>query len=133
VFAVELRKKMKNALLVRFGGLGDLLVALPSFRLVRGKYPRARLTLACRAEYGALLRERGVVDEIVPEDSRLLTPLFSGAPEAKAKNSDWLGSFDLVMAWTHGALGGFLKKNQPPARRGPKSGRSMPDRGNGIL
>jgi heptosyltransferase-3 len=96
---------MKKALLVRFGGLGDLLVALPSIQLIRGKYPDARLTLACRQEYGALLRERGVVDEVAAEDSRLLTPLFSGKLEEGATLSDWLGSFDLIMGWTHGRKG----------------------------
>jgi heptosyltransferase-3 len=96
---------MKKALLVRFGGLGDLLVALPSIQLIRGKYPDARLTLACRQEYGALLRERGVVDEVAAEDSRLLTPLFLGKLEEGATLSDWLGSFDLIMGWTHGRKG----------------------------
>ena len=93
---------MKKALLVRFGGLGDLLVALPSIRLVRGKYPDACLTLACRGEYGALLRETGVVDEIIPEDSPRLLPLFSGAPTAETELSGRLGPFDLIMGWTHG-------------------------------
>ena len=98
---------MKKALLIRFGGLGDLLVALPSIRLLRGKWADARLTLACREEYGALLRETGVVDEIMPEDSRLLAPLFSGAPAAESGFSDRLGSFDLIMGWTHGPHGSF--------------------------
>jgi len=93
---------MKKALLVRFGGLGDLLVALPSIRLIRGKYPDARLTLACRGEYGALLRETGVVDEIIPEDSCRLMPLFSGAPAGETELSGRLGPFDLIMGWTHG-------------------------------
>jgi ADP-heptose:LPS heptosyltransferase len=93
---------MKKALLVRFGGLGDLLVALPSIRLIRGKYPDARLTLACRGEYGALLRETGVVDEIIPEDSRRLMPLFSGAPTAETELCERLGPFDMIMGWTHG-------------------------------
>jgi len=100
---------MKNVLLIRFGGLGDLLVAVPSIRLVRGRFPDARLTLACRREYGALLVETGVVDEIIPEDSRLLTPLFSGAPEAETNLHLRLESFDLVMGWTHGQKGtGFI-------------------------
>jgi len=100
---------MKKALLVRFGGLGDLLVALPSIRLIRWKYPEARLTLACRREYGALLQETGVVDEIITKDSRLLMPLFAEAPEADTELSDWLGSFDLIMGWTHGREGHFSR------------------------
>jgi ADP-heptose:LPS heptosyltransferase len=105
---------MKEALLVRIGGLGDLLIALPSIRLVRGKYPRARLTLACRREYGGLLRERGVVDEIMPEDSRLLLPFFSAEAESKPEFSDWLRSFDLIIAWSHG-LKGTLPDLSPTA------------------
>jgi len=96
---------MKEALLVRIGGLGDLLVALPSIRLVRRKYPCARLTLACRREYGALLRERGVVDEIIPEDSRLLTPFFSADARANMDFSAWLRSFDLIIGWSHSPKG----------------------------
>jgi lipopolysaccharide heptosyltransferase III len=112
---------MKKALLVRFGGLGDLLVALPSIRLIRGKYPDARLTLACRQEYGALLRERGVVDEVVAEDSRLLTPLFSEKREEAATISDWLGSFDLIMGWTHGRKGPNLFIRADPTEPGQLS------------
>jgi ADP-heptose:LPS heptosyltransferase len=111
---------MKKALLIRFGGLGDLLVALPSIRLIRGKWADARLTLACREQYGALLKETGVVDEIVPEDSRLLTPLFSEAAESRL--SDYLGSFDLIMGWTHGHHGGFPRSiHADPRESGPLS------------
>jgi len=106
---------MKKALLIRFGGLGDLLVAVPSIRLIRGKRADARLTLACREQYGALLKEAGVVDEIMPEDSRLLTPLFSETSESRL--SGQLGSFDLIMGWTHGRQGSFLK-DRPAAGAG---------------
>jgi len=104
---------MKTALLVRFGGLGDLLIALPSIRLIRGKYPDARLTLACRGEYGALLQEAGVVDEIIPEDSPRLLPLFSEAPTAETERRERLGPFDMIMGWTHGQKGNF--KGAPAA------------------
>ena len=112
---------MKKALLVRFGGLGDLLVALPSIQLIRGTYPEARLTLACRREYGALLQETGVVDEIVAEDSRLLAPFFSEKPEAKTAHPDWLGSFDLIMGWTHGRTGKIHFIHADPEEPGPLS------------
>jgi ADP-heptose:LPS heptosyltransferase len=107
---------MKKALLVRFGGLGDLLVALPSIRLIRGKYPDARVTLACRGEYGALLREAGVVDEIITEDSPRLLPLFSEAPTAETELSGRLGPFDLIMGWTHGQKGYFKGAQAAGAR-----------------
>jgi len=108
---------MNKALLIRFGGLGDLLLALPSIRLIRGKYPDARLTLACRGEYGALLRETGVVDEIISEDSPTLLPLFSEPPAAEPELRERLGPFDLIMGWTHGPKGYFLKRAQAEGAR----------------
>ena len=109
---------MKQALLIRFGGLGDLLVALPSIRYIRSKHPNAKLILACREDYGLLFREAGLVDEIVPEDSRFLTAWFSEAPEEKGALSDLLRSFDLVLGWTHGRenhLTSVLNRTAPPA------------------
>jgi lipopolysaccharide heptosyltransferase III len=111
---------MEKALLVRFGGLGDLLVALPSIRLVRGKYPEARLTLACRREYGELLRATGVVDDVVTEDSRLLTPLFLERREEGAGLSDWLRSFDLIMGWTRGLKRQFPNAGTSERAQSPK-------------
>jgi ADP-heptose:LPS heptosyltransferase len=96
-------------LLVRFGGLGDLLVALPSIRLIRWRYPDAHLALACRETYGKLLVEAGVVDEIIPEDSPRLLPLFNEASAAKAESLGGLGPFDMVLGWTHGGRGHLAK------------------------
>jgi heptosyltransferase-3 len=101
---------MNNALLVRFGGLGDLLVTLPSIRFLRAKLPEVRLTLVCRGEYGALFLEAGVVDEIIPENSRRLLPLFNADAALESDFAGWLGSFDLIMAWTQGNPGDFLLK-----------------------
>jgi len=96
-------------LLIRFGGLGDLLVALPSIRLIRRMYPHAHLSLACRETYGKLLAEAGVVDEIIPEDSARLLPLFDEGQAAEADPPGGLGSFDLVIGWTHGGRAHFAK------------------------
>jgi lipopolysaccharide heptosyltransferase III len=100
---------MKNVLLIRFGGLGDLLVALPSIRLLRGKFPDARLTLACRKQYGELLLDAGVVDEIISEDSPELLPLFDDRPKAETVLPSRLESFDRIVVWTHGGSGLLTK------------------------
>jgi len=60
---------MTAILAARLGGLGDLLVALPSLRLVRAAFPGRRLVLRARAEYASLLRERGVVDDVLSPDA----------------------------------------------------------------
>jgi len=101
---------MKNALLIRYGGLGDLIVALPSIRLLRTRFPGARLTLVCRKQYGELFLEAGVVDEVISEDSRLLLPLFDAQASLNGDFTSWLGAFDLIMAWTQGSPDDFLSK-----------------------
>jgi len=106
---------MKEALLIRFGGLGDLLVALPSIRLVRGKFPDARLTLACRKQYGELLLDAGFVDKIMAEDSPVLLPLFEDGVGTEADLSSRLESFDWIVGWTHGDKGFLAKAGAPRA------------------
>ena len=112
---------MKNALLVRFGGLGDLLVALPSIRLIRAKFPEARLSLVCRRRYGDLYLEAGVVDDILPEDSRGMLPLFETEASLDREFAGWLGTFDCIMVWTQGSEEDFLLKVP-----GIRSGRTRP-------
>lgn len=101
---------MRSALLFRLGGLGDLLVAFPSISLIRKKYPLAGLTLVCREEYGALLQETGVVNQVIRGDSPRLSPLFSGSAAPGEKLTEWLGGFDLIMGWMHGEMNNTLEK-----------------------
>jgi ADP-heptose:LPS heptosyltransferase len=100
---------MNSVLLIRFGGLGDLLLALPSIRLVRAACPDAHVVLACRKAYGGLLVEAGVVDEIIPEDSPRLLPLFDDERASGAASQGGPGPFDLVIGWTHGGSRHFAK------------------------
>ena len=67
---------MKSILLFRLGGLGDLLVALPSFNLLRCAFPGARLDLVGRKDYGELLRDAGVFDAVFSADNAEWAPLF---------------------------------------------------------
>lgn len=73
---------MKRVLLLRPGGLGDLIITLPSIRLLRRLHPDASLHLATRAEYGALFAAAGVVDRVFDLDDRAWAPLFSEATVA---------------------------------------------------
>jgi ADP-heptose:LPS heptosyltransferase len=116
---------MKKALLIRFGGLGDLLIALPSIRFLRARFPEARLTLVCRRQYGELFRETRVVDEVIPEDSRFLLPLFNAGLSLESEFGGWLGSFDFIMAWTQGKEEDFLLKT-PGIRAGGALPRIIP-------
>ena len=68
---------MNRVLLFRPGGLGDLIIALPSIRLLRRLHPGAALHLAARREYAAVLSAAGVVNGILDPDGRDWAPFFS--------------------------------------------------------
>jgi heptosyltransferase-3 len=102
---------MRNALLFRLGGLGDLLVAFPAIHLIRKTFPSAGLTLVCREEYGLLLQETGVVDRVVRGDSPRLLPLFAGPSVPQKEMKEWLNGFDLVAGWMQEKSGGALEKS----------------------
>jgi ADP-heptose:LPS heptosyltransferase len=109
---------MKSALLFRLGGLGDLMVAFPSIFLLRKKLSPCLLTLVCREEYGLILKETGVVDEIVSVGPARLAPLFDSPPYPE-ELSNWLEGFSLVLSWmqkenslNHKDLCNFLGKKR---------------------
>jgi heptosyltransferase-3 len=90
---------MESILLFRWGGLGDLLVTLPSIFFVRKKFRSRRLTLVCRQEYGSLLKDTGIVDEVVSGEASSLAPLFASSFDASSKLSLWLRKFTLILGW----------------------------------
>lgn len=100
---------MKSALLVRLGGLGDLLAVLPSLRLLREGTSGFRLTLVCREEYGTIFLETGVVDELEPESRPRFSRLYSESGSIPEDAASWLGGFDLVLGWMQSRGGGDLE------------------------
>ncbi len=96
---------MKAALLIRLGGLGDLVVALPAISLLRKAFPEASFRLLARAGYGELLREAGVVDAVSEADDPAWTPLFDGGGTPSPEFRAALGRLDCVAGWFHGAAG----------------------------
>ncbi|MCX6562470.1 MAG: glycosyltransferase family 9 protein [Candidatus Aminicenantes bacterium] len=90
---------MKSILLFRLGGLGDLLVALPSFNLLRRAFPGARLDLVGRKDYGELLRDAGVIDAVFSADNAEWAPLFDVAQAVPESLRARLADYDLVLGW----------------------------------
>ena len=90
---------MKSILLFRLGGLGDLLVALPSFNLLRRAFPGVRLDLVGRSDYGELLRDAGVIEAVLSADNVVWAPLFDETqPVPESLRARFL-DYDVVLGW----------------------------------
>lgn len=111
---------MKRILLIRWGGLGDLLVALPSIQLLRHGLPSASLTLIGRKEYASLLLQTGVIDQAAGEDSPLVLSLFSDDASSGDDCAKWLAGFDLVIGWLNQEKSSFLEAARPAMAGGKK-------------
>lgn len=90
---------MRNLLLFRLGGLGDLLVAFPSICLLRKALSPCFLSLVCRKDYGIVLKKTGVVDEFISSDERRLAPVFSEDICFDEEQKRWLQKFDGILGW----------------------------------
>jgi heptosyltransferase-3 len=93
------RFELTRALLIKLGGLGDLLVALPSIMLLRKSFPGARIDLVGRKTYGELLRERGVVDAVFSADDAVWLPIFDPGLERRRGFAKKLAGYDLILGW----------------------------------
>jgi heptosyltransferase-3 len=83
-------------LVLRGGALGDFLITLPALRLLRTRWPTARIELAGHPEAGALGVLGGYLDVAHSQHEGRWSALFSASPLPPAF-ADWLGSFDLVV------------------------------------
>src|SRR5512143_3936769 len=82
-------------LVIRMGGLGDLLVGLPAIQLVRRLYPDAFITLVGRPEYGALFERTGIVNETLSGDSGPVADIFR---DEGCGPSEWHRQYRTVLA-----------------------------------
>ncbi|MCX6559022.1 MAG: hypothetical protein NTZ26_00780 [Candidatus Aminicenantes bacterium] len=96
-------------LFFRPGGLGDLLAACPSIRLVRGAFPARSAMLAASGAPGRLAVRAGLADELLSVDDPNLAGLFSavGGPALPAGRSGGVPD----------SLWAFFLKEPPPEFR----------------
>lgn len=102
-------KRPRSLLLVRLGGLGDLLAVLPCIRFLKRYFPGNRLTLVCREEYGGLFQRAGLVDEVESQGRPRFPRLYAAPDTVSDEVRSWLAGFDLVLAWIQGSGGKELE------------------------
>lgn len=89
---------MTKVLLLRFGALGDLLLAVPAILGLRSQVPGAHITLVGHEQGVALLAASSIIDEGISQDDPRLLGLFVGGREDLSRATP-LGKFDVVFGW----------------------------------
>lgn len=58
----------RNVLVIHFGQMGDVVLALPALRRIRERFAHARITVACGRSTAAIVELSGYADEILSVD-----------------------------------------------------------------
>ena len=87
---------MRKILVLRGGALGDFLVTLPAFALLRTGWPAARIELAGNATAATLALSRGLIDAAHSQHEARWAALFDSGP-LPVEFGAWLADFDLVV------------------------------------
>lgn len=87
---------ISRILVLRGGALGDFLVTLPALRLLRARWPAARIELVGHASAAGLGVREGYLDAAHSQHQARWSALFAPAPLPPAL-SGWLGTFDLII------------------------------------
>jgi len=85
-------------LVLRGGALGDFLVTLPALRLLRSRWPAARIELVGNARAAELGVRDGCLDAAHSQHEARWGALFAPAP-LPAALAGWIETFDLVLSY----------------------------------
>lgn len=89
---------MRKILVLRGGALGDFVVTMPALRLLRERWPDARLVLAGNARAAELGQHAGLLDEVHSQHEARWARLYAPGP-LEAGFAAWLAGFDLVVSY----------------------------------
>lgn len=94
----ETGEEKTRFLIVRLGGLGDLLVTVPSIQLIKKNKPQTEITLVAGLSYGNFLKEADLVEALLPLENGQASFLFQ---EKKEKDDFDISHYDLVVVWAN--------------------------------
>ena len=92
---------MNGILVVRGGAIGDFVLTLPAIKLLRDRFPDARLEILGSKSTAVLAEKRFYADAIRSVDDPALARFFAAGAELPADLSNYFASFDLVVSYVH--------------------------------
>ena len=89
---------MKKILVLRGGALGDFIVTLPALRLLRERWPSAKIEFVGNARAAELGLIAGVIDHVYSQAEARWAQLYSPVP-LTPEFQTWLNDFDLIVSF----------------------------------
>lgn len=90
---------MKRILVIRGGAIGDFILTLPAIKLLRDRFPQARIEILGHPHIIALAEERFYADAIRSIESAQLAGFFARNSALAPEWAAYFGSFDLVLSY----------------------------------
>jgi len=63
--------KPQRILVIRLGGIGDILFTLPAINMLKNNFPESELTFLTKSNFASLLKGFNAVDNIIDLDSKI--------------------------------------------------------------
>ncbi|MEK7236869.1 MAG: glycosyltransferase family 9 protein [Nitrospirota bacterium] len=89
----------KTIVTIHPGGLGDVLLAVPTMIRLRTRFPKHRLVFCAEDQVAKLLLACRIIDEWTSVQGRACADLFAGADSATGQLQTWLENCDLAIGW----------------------------------
>jgi heptosyltransferase-3 len=96
---------MKRILVMRGGAIGDFVLTLPAIKLLRDRFPNARIEILGYPHIIALAENRYYADAICPIESASFARFFIRNGDLPSELVDYFGSFDLIVSYLFDADG----------------------------
>ncbi len=121
----------QRILLIKLGAAGDVILSVPSMRMLKKRYPNCKLTVMVDKKLGGLIANTPYVDEVVLIQRKKLSNLFYLLKTAKRLRREhfdlsidlqntkwthllaWLGGAKLRFGYKRGPFGFFLNRPDP--------------------
>jgi len=98
-----------NILCIRGGALGDLIVTLPTLRLLRERWPEAHIEILGHPQLAEIAVNRFYLNAARSVNHRTLSAFFTPQAVLDPDWIDYIGDFDLVLSYFYDPDGLFLK------------------------
>lgn len=92
---------MNHILVIRGGAIGDFVLTLPAIKLLRDRFPEARLEILGHPHIAALAEKRFYADAVRSIESASLAKFFARNSELPASLADYFGGFDLIVSYLY--------------------------------